>query len=214
MTAPASRAVMSLAVRCLGAGRREWGLAMQAELEAAVEDGRPLVFATGCLIAAWREMVKDSEGRLVLANYALALGLLLPMAVLQFERAIGFSSFFFWGAAPYGMLAAGAGQNPYLVWSQISAVPVLLILWLALGMAHLGLAWVLVDGDWPRVVKFVALIGAATITLFLFMGVLLLDLSPLISQVTALAIELGAILAAARWHARLCSHAPPELLTR
>ncbi|WP_116091038.1 hypothetical protein [Sphingomonas crusticola] len=213
MTIAAARGVLALAVRCLGTDRGEWGLAMEAEFETAVEDGKPLVFASGCLIAAWREMVRQGEGRLVLAKYALALGLLLPMAVLQFERAIGFSSFF-WGAAAYGMPGSGAGPNPYLVWSQISAVPVLLILWLSLAMAHLGLAWVVVDGDWPRVVKFVALIGAATITLFLFMGVLLLDLSPLISQGTALAIELAAIVAAARWHARLFSAASPELLAR
>jgi hypothetical protein len=37
------------------------------------------------------------------------------------------------------------------------------------------IAWVLVDWDWPRVIKFGALIGAITIALLLFMGVLLLD---------------------------------------
>jgi hypothetical protein len=43
------------------------------------------------------------------------------------------------------------------------------------------------------------------VTLFLFMGVLLLDLWPLIIQVTELAIELTAIIGAARWHSRLFS---------
>lgn len=94
---------------------------MQAEFDAAVEDGKPFVFAIGCLIAAWRGMVKQGEGRLVLANYALALGMLVPMAALQFEQAIGFFM-------PHGILAAGAGQSPYLIWFQSSAVPVLLIL--------------------------------------------------------------------------------------
>ena len=186
---------------------------MQAEFEAAIEDGTPLVFAIGCLIAAGREMANQGEGRLVLANYALALGLLIPMAALQFEQAIRFS--IFPGAGqPYGMLAAGAGQNPYLIWSQTSAVPGLLILWLLLGMAHLCLAWVLVEGDWPRVIKFGALIVATTITLSLFTGVLMLDLSPLIAQVAKLGIEFAAILATARWHARLFSHASSELLSR
>jgi len=177
---------------------------MQAEFEAAVEDGKPFLFAVGCLVAAWREMARHGEGRLVLANYALALGLLLPMAVFQFGQAIGFPSTF-----PAG---GGAEQNPYLTWSQNSAVPVLAVLWLMLGMAHLCLAWVLVEGDWLRVVKCGALIGATTVTLFLFMGILVLDLSPLISQATELGIELAAILTAARWHDRLFSSASRELL--
>jgi hypothetical protein len=201
---------MSLAGRCLGADRRDWGLAMQAEFEAAVEDGKPLGFATGCLIAAWREMAKQDEGRLVLVNYALALGLLLPMAALQFEQAIRFSLLAPGAASPLGALA-GAGPNPYLAWSQNSAVPVLLSLWLLLGMAHLRLAWVLVEGDWLRVVKLGALIGATMVTLFLFMGVLLLDLSPLIMQATELTIELAAIIGAARWHSRLFSGASSRL---
>lgn len=213
MTAVVSRAVMSLAGRCIGADRQEWGLAMQGEFEAAVDDGKPFVFAIGCLVAAWREMVKQGEGRLFLANYALALGLLLPMAAVQFEQAIGF--YMFPGGSVVGdMRAGGAGQSPYLIWSQNSALPVLLIMWLLLGMAHLCLAWVLVEGDWPRVVKFVALIGAITMALFLFAGLLMLDLSPLISHVATLAIGLAAILTTARWHTRLLSPASPELPAR
>ena len=186
---------------------------MQAEFEAAVDDGKPLVFAIGCLVAAWRDMVKQGEGRLVLAKYALAFGLLIPMAALQLEQAIGFSLFLGEGL-PHGMLGAGADQNPYLIWSQNSAVPTLLILWLLLAMAHLCLAWGLVEGDWSRVVKFGALIGAATITLSLFAGVLMLDLSPLMAQGAELGVELAAIVATARWHARLFPHTSPDLLAR
>ena len=182
---------------------------MQAEFEAAVDDGKPLVFAAGCLVAAWREMVNYGEGRLVFANYALVLGLLLPMAALQFQQVIGLSMFP-GGTPPHAMLVAGAGQNLYLVSAQNSAVPVLLMLWLLLGLAHLCLAWVLVDWDWARAVKFGALIGAIMITLFLFMGVLMLDMSPLIAQAAELGIELAAILATARWYGRLFSDAPPE----
>jgi hypothetical protein len=210
MTAAVSRTVLSLAVRCLGTDRREWALAMQAEFEAAVDDGKPFAFALGCLVAAWCEMVKQGEGRLVLAKYALALGLLIPMAALQFEQAMRFSMFLEEGL-PYAMQAASAGQNPYLIWSQNSAAPTLLILWLLLGMAQLCLAWVLVEGDWPRVVKVGALIAAATITLSLFTGVLMLDLSPLIAQVAEQGIALAAIIATARWHARLFSPASPDL---
>lgn len=77
-------------------------------------------------------------------------------------------------------------------------------------MAHLCLAWVLVEGVWPRVVKFGALIGAVTIALSLFTGVLMLDLSSLVVQVAGLGIELATILATARWDARLFAHAAPE----
>jgi hypothetical protein len=202
MTAVVSRALMVLAGRCLGASRREWRLAMQAEFEEAVDDGKPLAFAAGCLIAAWREMVSESEGRLMLTTYALALGLLLPMAALQFEQAI--ACFMLLGKdLPEGMLTTSAGRNPYLIWSQNSAVPALVFLRLLLGVAQLCLAWVLLDGDWPRVVKCGALIGAATITLSLFMGVLMLDQSPLIAQIAERSVELAAIVAIARGHARL-----------
>jgi hypothetical protein len=172
---------------------------MEGEFEAAIEDGKPLAFATGCLIAAWREMPKQAEGRLVLANYALALGLLIPMAVLQFMQAVGVT------------LTIGDNQNPYLAWSQLTAAPILLILWLLLGIGHLRLAWVLVERDWSGVMRVGALIGAAMVTLFLFMGVLFLDIDALLSQVAALAFELTAILATARGQARLLSSATIEV---
>ena len=45
MTAPVSRAVMSLAICCMGESRREWALAMQAEFEAAIGKGERFAFA-------------------------------------------------------------------------------------------------------------------------------------------------------------------------
>lgn len=214
MIGAVSRAVMSLAARCLGTDRHEWGLAMEAEFQAAVEDGKQLAFATGCLIAAWREMVNHDEGRLVLANYALALGLLLPIAGFQFQRAIGVSSIFYGQESPYGLLALGAGESPYLVSSQVNAVPVLLVLWLFAGVAHFCLAWSLVEGDWTRVVRFGAVISAVTVTLLLFAGVLLLDLSSFVPQATELVIELTALVGAAHWQARLRSNGPTERVVR
>ncbi len=185
---------------------------MQVEFEAAVDDGNPFMFAIGCLIAAWRDMMKQSEGRLAVANYALAIGLLVPMAALQFKQAVDFSTFPREGLS-YGMQAAGAVRNPYLMFSQNSATPVLLSLWMLLGLAHLRLAWVLVEGDWPRVVKYSALIGAATIALSLFTGVLMLDLLPMGVLIAAFGIELMTIGASAWWHARLASRAVPDLRT-
>jgi hypothetical protein len=210
MTAPVSRAVMSLAVRCMGENRREWALAMQAEFEVATAQGEPFAFAAGCLIAAWCEMPKHAEGRLVLANYALALGLLIPMAVFQFASAIGFSSILIGGGTDATLLA-GASPNPYAAYMQLNAAPCLLVLWLLLSIGHLRLAWALVDRDWSRVLKVSALIGATMVTLLIVMGVLLLDVTFLISQVPALAIELAGLLAAHRWHARIFPSAAPEM---
>ena len=207
-----SKAVMSLAMGCLGESRREWAFAMEGEFQAAVEEGRPLAFAAGCLMAAWREMPRHPEGRLALASHALALGLLIPMAALQFACAIGLPSAPQGSGLIYGMLAAGGTQGPYLVSAQQGAVPALLLLRLLLGAGQLRLAWLLLERDWSRAFNIGALIAAVTVTLFLFMEVLLLNGLVLILQVPVLAIELSAVLAAARSHAQLSPDAVPEML--
>lgn len=212
MTLALSRALMSLARRSLGSDRLAWGMAMEVEFEEAVDDGKPLMFAVGCLIAAWREIGKHSEGRLTVANYALAVGLLIPMAAVQFQQAVGFLSSA--DGPPLGMPAAGAGLNSYLIWSQSSATPILLIMWLLLGVTHLCLAWMLVEGDWIRVVKCGTLIAAAMITLSLFTGILMLDMSPLAVPIAELAIEFAAIGTMFRWHGRVFPLASPEMLTQ
>lgn len=211
MTAALSRAVMHLAICCLGESRREWALAMRAEFEVAMAAGAPLAFATGCLAAAWREMPSHAEGRLVLASHFLALGLLIPMAVLQFALALGFPSSFAGGEPFAGALLAGATRNPYFAWTQLSAAPCLLVLWLLLGVAHLRLAWVLVERDWARVIRVGALIGATLATLLIIMGALLLDVTFVILQAAAMAAELAAIVALARRHVRLFPSAAAEM---
>ena len=180
---------------------------MEAEFEAANEDGQPLAFAAGCLIAAWREMPRRAEGRLALANHALALGLLIPVAFLQFAYAIGLST---GGRGPYGLLAATGARDPLLVDPQLSAVPALLVLWFILGIGHLRLAWVLLDGDWWRVIRTSSLIASGTLTLFVVTEMLFLDATPLLPQGAALAMELTFILVAARWHARIFPNAALE----
>jgi hypothetical protein len=212
VTAAVSRALLALASRSLGSDRRTWAMAMEAEFEAAVEDRRPFLFALGCLFAAWREIGKHSEGRLIVATYALALGVLIPMAAMQFQQAVGFLSSA--EGPPFGNPSASDGPNLYLIWSQNSAIPILLITWLLLGMAHLFLAWMLVEGDWPRIVKCGTLIGAAMITLSLFMGVLMLDLSSLRAQVAELAIEFVAVVSISRWHTRVLADASRDLPAR
>jgi len=223
MTAAVSRAVMSLAICSLGESRREWALAMRAEFDEALAEGKPLAFAAGCLVAAWREMPNHAEGRLVLANYTLALGLLIPMAVLQFAVALGSSWVFIGGLAFSGATLGGTVQSPALPLLLFCGAPGLLALWPLLGIAHLRLAWVLVDRDWTRVVKVSALIGATLATLFvLTVGALVLDATLVMMQAAALvmlqaaamAIELTAVIAVARRHARLFPDAAPEMPAR
>ena len=208
MTAPVSRAAMVVAACCLGESRREWARAMRAEFEVAAAEGRPFAFALGCLVAAWREMPSHAEGRLVLSNYALALGVLIPMAVLQFAMALDLSSVFAGGRALNGLLPADASTNLLLAPSQLDAAPSLMALRLLIGVGHLRLAWVLVELDWARVAKAGALIGAAMMTFFLFTAALGLDLTFLVLQGAAIAIELTALVAAARRHERLFAPNP------
>lgn len=203
MTAAVAKAVMSLASRCLGESRRDWAQAMQTELEAALDDGKPLAFATGCLLAAWREMPTQEQGRFVLANHVLALGLLIPMAGLQFACAAGSSNLFLGHVGLYAVLAPGGAQDPYLTEAHWAAIPPLLGLWLLLGIGHLRLAWVLLERDWSRVISAAALTVAASATLVIFTGVLFLSDASVALQAVLLAIELSAIYASARWHGRL-----------
>ncbi len=88
MKAALSRAIMALAMCGMDESRREWSAAMRAEFDAAVPEGRSLSFATGCLVAAWREMLTREEGRYTLTNYALALGVMIPMAAVQIGSAL------------------------------------------------------------------------------------------------------------------------------
>lgn len=212
MTAAVARAVMALAVCCMGESRREWAGAMRAEFDEALAEGKPFAFAIGCLAAALSAMPSHVEGRLVLVNYALALGLVIPIAALQFVLPFGFSTIP--GDAIGGVLLAGANsENPVLA-CQFDAAPILLALWLFLGVGHLRLAWVLVDGDWAGVTKASAFIGANLATLCLVTVTLALDLTFVISQIVTMAIELWVLVFAARRHAELLPDAAREMPAR
>lgn len=207
MKAAAARAVMILTTRCLGKTRHQWARAMQIEFEAAAAEGKQLPFAIGCFIAACREIPAHREGRLSLANHVLALGFLVPMAAAQFLYA---------GSLPYsadvhGMLGPAGTQNPYLAGAQLAAVPSLLFLWFTLGAAHLRLAWVVLERDWSRAFNMSAMIVAGTATLAIYTGVLFLDDARLILHAAAIAVELVAVSAAARWHGISATVLPEEL---
>lgn len=202
MKASVPQALMVLAVNLLGESRRDWGQAIQVEFEVARAEGEGLAFASGCVLAAWGEMLKHPEGRHVLADYAFALGLLIPMAAFQFASAFGLASTIE-GPLSEAIFLPKAASNPFVSYPQVSALPCLLVLWLLLGLSHVRLAWVLVERDWARVIKTSALIGATSVTLIMFMSTLLLDVTSMVLHSTAMAVELTALVGAARRHARL-----------
>ena len=210
-----SRAVMALAIACLGEHRREWARAMQAEFDAAAEDGKPLMFALGCLAASWRAMPTHEEGRFVLTNYALALGLMVPMAVLQIGCAVlGFPYLYPGQDGLRGALMSGGAQELVLRGVYQAAVPSLTALLLLLGLGHLRIAWVMLERDWSRVTSVGTRIMAAAATLIIFMTALFLDSSQAVLQTAVLAIELAVLFLLARWHAQLFPPASPEDLAR
>lgn len=181
---------------------------MQAEFEEARAAGGELPFAMGCLIAAWREMPRHAEGRLKLVDHALALGLLVPVAFLQFACAIGLSS---GQGGTYGVLAMISTEDPYLVDAQSSALTALLVLWLLLGAAHLRLAWALLDREWTRVVQGAALIAAAALTLVTMVEVLHLHAAFLWPVVGVMIVELILVSAASHRHECVLAEATPAL---
>lgn len=205
---------MVVAALCLGERRRDWALAMQGEFQSAIEDGHALRFATGCLIAAWRQMPAQEQGRFVIANYALALGMFVPMAVLQLEFVAGLPFLSLGPSGLYAMLTPDSVQGPFLIHAYSSAIPVLVALWTLLGIGHLRLAWLLLERDWSRVARIGALTVAASATLVVFTVVLFLDDAGVHLQAALLAAELTAVYGLARWHARAFPDTPSARFVR
>ncbi|RHW18837.1 hypothetical protein D1610_01410 [Sphingomonas gilva] len=211
MNAPLSRAIMAVAVCCLDESRREWSAAMRVEFETVAVEGKPLPFAIGCLAAAWREMLTREQGRFTLTNYALALGLMIPMAALQIGCALfGFPYLYPGQDGLRGALLEGAAHEILIRGVYQAAVPSLALLLLLLGLGHLRIAWAMLERDWARVKRMGTLMLAAAATLIIFMGVLFLDSSQALLQVAVLTIELATVPMVARWHAQLFPAAVTE----
>ena len=209
MTAILARAVMTLAEACLGDRRREWALAMRTELDVAIDDGKPLAFAFGCLTGALREMPKHAEGRFMLTSHAVALGLFPMVALLIVGTASGFP-FLPSGHAGLSGWLAGSGEHPPLLtpWKRGFAPPLALLIWTLIA-GHLLMPWFIVERDWTRVATLARANSAATVTLFLFTGVLFLDMAFMLLPAVGLAIELLAAWLLYRWQAHLFAGAPP-----
>lgn len=213
MSAAVARSVMTLAARCLGDRRRGWALAMRAEFEWALRDGRALGFAFGCLAAAWREMPAHGEGRFALASHAVALGVILPVAALLSSAALlGFPYVDIEGAGVRGVLAGSGGRLFLLNEGSRVAVPSLTLLMLLIAGTHLLVAWRVLERDWERVAASARLGAATTVTLALVSGVAALGTTRMVPLVAVLAIELTIVSAVARWHALISDGSASEEL--
>lgn len=210
MTVAVSRALLAFAACCIGDHRREWASAMEAELEAAIDDGHPFRFALGCLIATLREMPAHREGRFALVNHAVALGIIIPIAASLISGVLPGFPFLSPGHADVaGSLVGSDGRTPLLNAYDRSALPALAFLVLLLAAAHLAAPWFLLDRDWRRVSIVARLNAATSITLTLFTGILFLDGSYVLLPTAGVAVETLAIVALSRWHSRI-SAAPLE----
>jgi hypothetical protein len=197
-----SRAIMAFAICCMDESRREWSLAMQAEFETAVREGGSISFATGCLVAAWREMLTRREGHFTLTSYALVLGLMIPMAALQIGCAILGLPYLYPGQDGLsGALLMGGESEAHLRSVYQAAVPIVALLLLLLGLGHLCIAWAMLERDWARVSRIGMLTLAAAATLVIFMSTLFIDSSQAFLQSAVLVVELTTVWMVARWHA-------------
>ena len=209
MTAKLACAVMALAEACLGDHRRDWALAMRTELDAAIDDGKPLTFALGCLTGALRGMPKHEEGRFTLTSHAVALSLFPIAALLVLGTVSGFP-FLPSGHAGISGWLAGTGEPSSLLtpWNRNFAPPLVLLIW-GLIAGHLVMPWFILERDWTRVATLARVNGAATVTLLLFTTVLFLDMSFMVLPVAGLAIELLVVWHLYRWQTHLFAGAPP-----
>lgn len=210
MTARLAYAMVAVAGACLGDCRRDWALAMRAELEFAIVEGRPLAFAGGCLIGALREMPKHADGRFALTSHAVAVAL-LPIAALLIVGTLSGFPFLSSGHGGVAGWLAGAGAPEHLMtpWNRGFAPPLAVLIW-GLIAGHVTMPWFVVERDWARVWMLARINAAATITLFLFVGVLFLDPAFMALPAVALALEVWAVWLLHRWQDDLRSGAPPD----
>jgi hypothetical protein len=207
----AARLLMRLAACCLGRDRREWAWAMEAEFEAAVEDGRPLAFALGCFAGACREIPVQPEGRFALANHAVAVGLLIPVAALLMSGPLFGISLLHSGPAAIHEVVGSRGGELLLNVSTRNAAPALVLLVLALTAGHLSIAWAMLDRDWNRVAFLARLNAAATLTLVIVGSVLFLDEDWIAPPIAGLAVQLTAVACLMWWNNQIRDDLAPAI---
>lgn len=189
-----SRAIMALAMAWMGDDRRDWTAAMSAEFEIAADDGRALSFAAGCLWTAGRELVVSAQGRFVMTSYAVALGIMLPVAALQIACAVFGLTYLYPGHHGLSGAMMDGMSTMWMRGFDRSAGPMLALLQLAIGIAHLRLAWLLLERDWPAATRWSVGMLAVSTTLILFMGALFIDVRQAAIMGVVVAFEFAILL--------------------
>lgn len=199
-----SRAILAIATACMGEDRQTWSRAMNAEYHVAAVEGQALSFATGCLWAAWREMVSSAKGRFVLASYAVALGLMVPMAAIEIGCAVfGLPYLYPDERGLSGAILVGGSHEALLRPIYMSAIPAFAFLQLVAGAGHLRLAWLLLERNWAGALRWAMLTLAGMTTLVIFMGAFFLDSRQALIQGIVVVIELAVLLVIMRRHTEL-----------
>lgn len=200
MTVPVPRWLLALAIRSLPAHRQVWAQAMAAEFESAEADGQSFSFALGCLYGAWRTLPDHGEGRFALANHAVVLGLLVPMAtILMMAALFGFPCV----EVSHGLLAFLTGDGAHsslLTPGTYALAPALTLVMVLLTVGHLFLAWWALDRDWPRVAAAMRFNAASLTTLASVSWCIGLDGTPLFVPLGAWALEAIMLRLLAGWH--------------
>ncbi|MBN2972525.1 hypothetical protein JW805_10895 [Roseomonas aeriglobus] len=206
-----SRGLLRLATTSLRERRGAWADAMEAEADAAKDDGRLLSFAAGCLVAAGREAIECAQGRFILTNYLLVLVLLLPMATVQIGCALFGLPYLYPGDGGLaGAVTEGSAHEPLLRSLYQAAVPSLALAQLVTGVGHVRLAWALLERDWAAAIRWGLRTLAAATTLIVFLFVLFLDGRQAVLQAAILVIELAIITLVIRRHTQLFVSSEPE----
>jgi len=194
-----ARRIVALAVRCLPPQERYWGRAMQAELEEVEAHGPALPFALGCLVTAWRRLPLHREGRALLASHVLTIGLILPFAAFHVQCALRGAYFLISGRDPYyAALTMGSTAQQARAALYRDMTPAVTVLLLLLGLAHMLLAWAVVQRRWQRAAMLWLVAGAIAAATVIVIAPIATPLG-IVVQCLALGIEMLAIPVLARW---------------
>lgn len=198
-----ARALLRLARAILGERNSAWASAMRSELDEAVDVGEPVSFAFGCLIASLRHLPAHGEGRLRIVMNMLALLMIVPLSGLQIGNALlGLPSLLGKGGIA-ALFASGSKVGGLVTGVYGATFPLIFMLAVLLALAHLRIAWTLLERDWARLTASCAFALAVSVTLTLLMGALLLDIRPALLQVLLLVSEFVTIGGIVLWHSQM-----------
>lgn len=204
-----ANALLRLTLRLADPRRREWVAAMAAECDAIGLEHGPraaLHFAWGCFAGALKSLPAHETGRLCLARYILALGVLVPMGVLLLASLAQGSAYWLADAAGAGnVLGSGRLASP-LHEGNVSGWLLMGGLTLVLGLGHFVLAWGVLGRQWQRVATLTRLGLSMTATSLIFTGVLFLGDFCAVPQALALAAEAACVGLLLPWQRRIEAH--------